>query len=68
MDRVLLGVDIGTTATKTILADVEGNVRAEASAPTRGRSTEANWALESGLYDLRTEGWARDICAAKEAL
>jgi xylulokinase len=199
MDRVLLGVDIGTTATKAILADVEGSVRAEASAPTRlssprpgwaeenpeewwqnvrrlvpkilrdagacgdavaavgvsgmvptlvclnrdgiplrpsiqqndaravdeieelrrklaeadvlgrtgagitqqsigpkvlwlrrnepvtlsettaicgsydlivrrlsggGRSTEANWALESGLYDLRTEGWARDICAA----
>lgn len=29
-----------------------------------GRSAEANWALESGLYDLRTEAWAEDICAA----
>jgi xylulokinase len=29
-----------------------------------GRSTEANWALESGLYDLKTESWAPDICAA----
>jgi xylulokinase len=29
-----------------------------------GRSTEANWALESGLYDLVDERWAEDICAA----
>lgn len=27
-------------------------------------STEANWALESGLFDLMTETWAADICAA----
>jgi xylulokinase len=31
---------------------------------TGERSAEANWALESGLYDLETDGWAPDICAA----
>lgn len=29
-----------------------------------GESIEANWALESGLYDLQDESWALDICAA----
>lgn len=28
------------------------------------RGVERNWALESGLFDLRTEEWAEDICAA----
>lgn len=31
---------------------------------TGERSVEANWALESGLYDLETGTWAPDICAA----
>lgn len=31
-----------------------------------GRSIEANWALESGLYDLRAENWASDVCAASD--
>jgi xylulokinase len=45
-------------------------------APARGRGTtaatshaaasvvEANWALESGLYDFRAGAWAADICEA----
>jgi xylulokinase len=33
---------------------------------TSERSAEANWALESGLYDLETGEWAPDICAAAE--
>ncbi|HEU4657349.1 MAG TPA: FGGY-family carbohydrate kinase [Capillimicrobium sp.] len=31
---------------------------------TGERAVEANWALESGLYDLRAGGWAEDVCAA----
>jgi len=31
---------------------------------TGERAAEHNWALESGLYDLRTRDWAPDICAA----
>jgi xylulokinase len=31
---------------------------------TGERSVEANWALESGLYDLETGDWAPDILAA----
>lgn len=31
---------------------------------TGSRGVERNWALESGLYDLRTGAWAPDICAA----
>lgn len=27
-------------------------------------AVERNWALESGLYDLRTEQWADDVCTA----
>ena len=30
-------------------------------------SVERNWALESGLYDLRTETWAPDLVALSEA-
>ena len=31
---------------------------------TGTQSTEANWALESGLWDLRTGDWARDVLDA----
>lgn len=31
---------------------------------TGRRGVEANWALESGLYDLREEAWAADVVAA----
>lgn len=31
---------------------------------TGERSVEANWALESGLFDLETGGWARDVLDA----
>ena len=31
---------------------------------TGERSVEANWALESGLFDLETDDWAPDILAA----
>ena len=31
---------------------------------TGERGVERNWALESGLYDLETDRWAPDVCAA----
>jgi xylulokinase len=72
MDLVLLGVDIGTTATKAILADVEGSVRAEASAPTRLSSPRPGWAEEKpeSLYPVLKEQQhaLADFGAAKEAL
>jgi xylulokinase len=46
MDRLLLGIDIGTTATKAILADPQGRIAAEASAPSRLRSSRPGWAEE----------------------
>lgn len=57
MDRGLLGVDVGTTATKAILADVEGSVRAEASAPTCLSSPRPGWAEENpeSLYPALKE-------------
>jgi xylulokinase len=56
MDRLLLGVDIGTTSTKAILAGVEGSVRAEASAATRLRSPRPGWAEED------VGEWWRNVC------
>jgi sugar (pentulose or hexulose) kinase len=57
MKRVLLGVDIGTKATKAILADVEGSVRAETSAPICLSSPRPGWAEEDpeSLYPVLKE-------------
>lgn len=33
---------------------------------TGTRSTEANWALESGLWDMRTGDWAHDVMEAAD--
>lgn len=46
--------------TRTILGSYDATV----SRFTGTRSVEANWALESGLYDLETSEWAPDILAA----
>lgn len=56
MGRLLLGIDIGTTATKAILADPEGRVLAEASATTRLSSPRPGWAEED------PEEWWRNVC------
>jgi xylulokinase len=50
------------TATRTILGSYDF-----VSAKLTGRlGVERNWALESGLYDFRTEMWAADVCAAAD--
>jgi xylulokinase len=46
-------------ATRTIAGSYDTLVRLL----TGERSTEANWALESGLYDLEAGDWAHDILA-----
>ncbi|MDW8327108.1 MAG: FGGY-family carbohydrate kinase [Anaerolineales bacterium] len=46
MKPLLLGIDIGTTATKAILCNLEGRILAEAEAPTTLRSPYPAWAEE----------------------
>jgi xylulokinase len=56
MDKLLLGIDVGTTATKAILADPQGGIAAEASAPSRLRSPHPGWAEED------PEEWWENVC------
>lgn len=56
MDRLLLGIDVGTTATKAILANPHGGIVAEASAPSRLRSPHPGWAEED------PEEWWENVC------
>jgi xylulokinase len=54
----LLGIDIGTTATKVILVDLEGHILAESSRPANLRSPQANWAEED------PQEWWANVCTA----
>ena len=54
---LLLGIDIGTTATKAILADPCGEIVAEASAPVELRSPRPGWAEED------PEAWWRNVAS-----
>ena len=45
-------------------ATIQGSYDAMVSRLTGDRSVELNWALESGLYDLRAGTWAPDVLAA----
>ena len=53
---VLLGVDIGTTATKVSVADLAGHVLAERSAACRVTSPEPGWA------EVDPEQWWDNLC------
>jgi xylulokinase len=55
---LLLGIDIGTTATKVILIDTEGRILAETSRPATLHSPKSNWAEED------SEEWWGNICQA----
>lgn len=55
---LLLGIDVGTTATKVVLIDADGRLRAEAERPATLRWPHAGWA--EGDAD---EWWA-NVCAA----
>ncbi len=47
MSEVLLGIDVGTTATKAVVIDTQGNIAAEASRPAALSSPHATWAEEN---------------------
>lgn len=46
MKSLLLGIDIGTTATKAIMCDLAGHILAESEAPATLRSPSPAWAEE----------------------
>ncbi|WP_298981229.1 FGGY-family carbohydrate kinase [Caldilinea sp.] len=58
---VLLGIDIGTTATKVIAIDAEGRLLAETERPSALRSPQPGWAEEDA------EEWWTNVCAAVPA-
>ncbi len=53
---LVLGIDVGTTATKALLIDVEGRVVAQAERPCELHSPHAGWAEED------PEQWWANIC------
>jgi xylulokinase len=55
MANLLLGVDIGTTATKAILLDPAGSIVAEASLPSDVYSPHPGWA------EMDPDGWWRNL-------
>jgi xylulokinase len=54
----LLGIDIGTTATKVTLVDIEGRLLAETERPVALRSPQPGWAEEDA------EEWWANVCTA----
>ncbi len=55
---LLLGIDIGTTATKVVLIDTGGHVLAEMQRPVNLYSPNAGWAEEQPLE------WWQNVCVA----
>jgi xylulokinase len=53
----LLGIDIGTTATKALLLDPERGIIAEAERPTRLHSPQPGWAEEDPME------WWSNVCS-----
>jgi len=52
----LIGIDIGTTATKIILIDLEGNIVASITRPANLHSPNPSWAEEDALE------WWNNVC------
>jgi xylulokinase len=63
MTNYLLGIDIGTTATKVIVIGDDGRIHAEVSEPSTLRSLRSNWAEEDPL-----EWWENLIKAIPRCL
>jgi xylulokinase len=56
--KYLLGIDIGTTATKVILIDLDGHIVADVSKQSTLHSPQSNWAEEDALE------WWVNVCKA----
>jgi len=54
---MLLGLDVGTTATKALLFDLEGNVRASAAVPYGLLTPQAGWGQPSWVEQDPEELW-----------
>ncbi|RPI06766.1 MAG: carbohydrate kinase, partial [Actinobacteria bacterium] len=59
---LLLGIDVGTTGTKSLLLDSEKGVVAEAERPNQLHSINPGWAEED------TSEWWRNVCATTREL
>ena len=57
MPAYLLGIDVGTTATKMILIDERGRIAAEASRPSTLMAPQSTWAEEDPAQ------WWDNVCA-----
>ncbi|MEY4762526.1 MAG: Xylulose kinase [Pseudomonadota bacterium] len=57
-----LGIDIGTSAVKAVIADENGDIRADASAPLEVSRPRADWSEQD------PEAWWEATCAAVKAL
>lgn len=68
MATYLLGVDIGTTATKGILLHPERGLVAEAEAPATLRSPQAGWAEEDPAEWWANTGTVARACAAQAGI
>ena len=68
MARHLLGIDIGTTATKGILLHPEQGIVAEAEAPSTLRSPHLGWAEEDPAEWWANAGQVSRVCLAQVGL
>src|SRR5580692_1076624 len=57
MQSLVLGIDVGSTSTKVVLAEPDGAVLAQASAPVDLSSSRPGWA------EADPAQWWRNVCA-----
>jgi len=68
MEKYLLGIDIGTTATKAILLHPERGIAAEAAAPATLRSAKSGWAEEDPAEWWGNVGTVTRRCLAETGI
>lgn len=68
MSRYLLGIDIGTTATKGILCDLEGRIVAEAEAAATLCSPRPGWAEEDAEQWWTNTGTVTRACLSQAGI
>lgn len=61
-DGLLLAIDQGTSATKAVLVDLDGQVQARASVPVGQRFPQPGWAEQDALEIWRSVQEAVRLC------